>query len=94
MTLRIERVRGTIRLSGEFRVAHLDQVKTEVANSDLPAVLDLEELNLIDLDGVHFLNQCEAKGISVVRCSPFIREWMSRERAERKESKVKKENKK
>ena len=65
MTLRIERVKGRIRLSGEFRIAQLDQVKTEIECCEAPVVLDLEELVLIDLEGVRFLNACEAKGISV-----------------------------
>ena len=80
MTLRIERVRGGIRLSGEFRVEHLDQVKTEIERCQSPVVLDLEELDLIDLEGVRFLNACEAKGISILHCSPYIREWMLQER--------------
>jgi len=80
MTLRIERVKGRIRLSGEFRIAHLDQVKTETECCESPVALDLEELDLIDIDGVRFLNACEAKGISVLHCSPYIREWMSQER--------------
>ena len=42
MTLRIERVQARIRQSGEFRSEHLDQVKTEIALCELPAVLDLE----------------------------------------------------
>jgi hypothetical protein len=29
---------------------------------------------------VHFLNACEAEGIPVLNCSPYIREWMLRER--------------
>jgi hypothetical protein len=70
MTLRIERVQGGIRLSGEFRVGQLDQVKTEIELCPSPVILDLEELDLIDLEGVRFLNACEAKGISILRCSP------------------------
>ena len=62
MTLRIERVKGRIRLSGEFRVGHLDQVKTEIERCESPVVLDLEELDLIDLEGVRFLNACESTG--------------------------------
>jgi hypothetical protein len=73
MTLRIERVQGGIRLSGEFRVGHLDQVKTEIERCESPVALDLEELDLIDLEGVRFLNACEAKGVSILRCSPYIR---------------------
>ena len=81
MTLKIERIRSRIRLSGEFRSEHLDQVKAEIELCESPAVLDLEELDLVDVEGVRFLNACEAKGISVLHCSPYIREWMSRERS-------------
>jgi hypothetical protein len=85
MTLRIERVQGGIRLSGELRVGHLDQVKTEIERGESPVVLDLGELDLIDLEGVRFLNACEAKGISILHCSPYIREWMLQERGRPKE---------
>jgi hypothetical protein len=80
MTLRIEQIKGGIRLIGEFRVGHLDQVKKEIARCESPVVLDLEELDLIDLEGVRFLNACEAAGLSILHCSPFIREWMLQER--------------
>ncbi len=80
MTLRIEQVKGGIRLIGEFRVEHLDQVKTETARCESPVVLDLEELDLIDLEGVRFLNACESAGVSILHCSPYIREWMLQER--------------
>jgi hypothetical protein len=81
MTLKIERIRSRIRLSGKFRSEHLDQVKAEIELCESPAVLDLEELNLIDVEAVCFLNACEAKGISVLHCSPYISEWMLRERS-------------
>jgi hypothetical protein len=85
MTLKIEQIPGKrrtrIRLSGEFRSEHLDQVKTEIERCGAPVVLDLEELDLIDVEGIRFLNACEASGISALRCSPYIKEWMSRERS-------------
>jgi hypothetical protein len=40
----------------------------------------LEELTSVDVDGIRFLNACEAKGISVSHCSPYIKAWMSAER--------------
>jgi pimeloyl-ACP methyl ester carboxylesterase len=83
MTLRIEQVKGGIRLIGEFRVEHLDQVKTEIARCESPVVLDLEELDLIDLEGVRFLNACESAGVSILHCPPYIREWMLQERGRR-----------
>ncbi len=84
MTLKIERISGKrrtrIRLCGEFRSEHLDQVKAEIERGGPRVGLDLEEVDLVDVEGVRFLNACEADGISVLRCSPYIREWMSRER--------------
>ena len=84
MTLNIERFSGKsrtrIRLSGAFRSEHLDQVKAEIERGGPRVVLDLEEVDLVDVEGVRFLNACEAEGISVLRCPPYIREWMLRER--------------
>ena len=83
MTLKIERFPARVRLSGELRSKDLDQVKTELDECGASAVLDLEEVSLADVEGVRFLNGCEATGVSVVHCSPYIREWMLRERTER-----------
>lgn len=80
MTLKIERSRIRVRLSGELRSEHLDQVIAELQKCEAPAVLDLEEVDLADVEGVRFLNECEANGVSVVQCSPYIREWMLQER--------------
>jgi hypothetical protein len=87
MTLKIERIsdeRGArIRLSGDFRSNRLDQVRAEI-NREGPVTLDLEEVSLVDLDAVCFLNAREDEGIFVLHCSPYIREWMVREREEEK----------
>ena len=85
MTLRIERLKGRIRLCGELRFADLVQVQTEIERCESPVVFDLEELDLIDLEGVRFLNACEAKGISILHRSPYIGEWMLQERGRPKE---------
>jgi len=82
MTLRIELVQGRIRLSGEFRSEHLDQVKNEMVRCESQVVLDLEELDLVDIEVVRFLNACDAQGNTILNCSPFIREWMLRERSQ------------
>jgi hypothetical protein len=84
MTLKIERFRARIRLSGELRSERLAQVKAELRKCGKSAVLDLAEVNLADVEGVRFLNGCEAKGISVLHCSPYIREWMALERSRTK----------
>jgi hypothetical protein len=66
-------------LSGQFRAEHLHQVKTEIEHEG-SVILDLEEVDLVDVEAVRFLNVCEERGVSVLQCSPYIREWMLRER--------------
>ena len=84
MTLKIEQIFGEgktrIRLSGQLRSEHLGQLKTEVARHRSRVALDLEEVELVDLDGVRFLNECESAGISILHSSPYIGEWMLQER--------------
>jgi hypothetical protein len=84
LTLRIDRISGRrttrIRVCGEFRVEHIDQVKAELSTSGTQVALDLDEVDLLDVECVRFLNKCQAEGISMLRCSPYIKEWMLRER--------------
>ena len=95
MTLKIERIseegRTRIRLSGQFRAEHLDQVKAEIEQGG-PVAVDLEEVDLVDVEAVRFLNVCEARGVSVLHTSPYIREWILRER-ERPEARTHKRRK-
>jgi hypothetical protein len=84
MTLKIKRIAGMrktrICLSGQLRSEHLDQLKSEVERGGPRVTLDLEELDLVDIEGVRFLNACESAGVSILHCSPYIREWMLQER--------------
>lgn len=89
MTLKMESVslgRGTrIRLSGELRNQQLDDLHTEIERGGAPITLDLDELNLVDVDAVRFLNACGARGVKVVNGSLYILEWMYRERMQKKD---------
>ena len=80
MTLRIDRVGDRVRLSGEFRSEHVHQVKTEIDQCGSPSVLDLEEVDLVDVEAIHFLNSCEEQGVSVLNASAYIKKWMVQER--------------
>ena len=78
--------RGTrIRLSGELRNEQLNDLRTEIERNGPQVTLDLDELNLVDIDAVRFLNACDAQGIKVVNCSLYIREWMYLERKLKKD---------
>jgi hypothetical protein len=91
MTLKMIRIcekHGTrICLSGELRGLHLVDVRVEIAQVGQPATLDLDEVGIVDIDGVRLLNECQAQGIQVVNCSPYIREWMLQEKRTRRDDK-------
>jgi hypothetical protein len=91
MTLKIDRFRTRVRLSGELRSEDLDQVKAEINCCGTSVVLDIEEVDLVDVESVRFLNACEANGVPVEHCSPYIKAWMFRERKEPSNPKTKEE---
>ena len=54
-------------------------------------ILDVEEVDLVDVESVRFLNACEANGVPVEHCSPYIKAWMFREREEQSNLKTRNE---
>jgi anti-anti-sigma regulatory factor len=84
MTLRIEKHsdRGstTIRLIGRMQAEHLSEVERQIEESGAEVTLDLEEVSLVDVQAVRFLGACEIQGINVLNCSPYITDWIARER--------------
>jgi hypothetical protein len=86
MTLRIERIgeRGGTRicLAGELRSPNLDEVGVEIERAAGPVTLDLEEVDIVDLDGIRWLNQCRSQGVKLANCCPYIRKWMGLEKSE------------
>ena len=84
MTLRIEqsshRGHTTIRLIGRMQAEHLDEVQRQIEASGAKVTLDLEEVALVDVQVIRFLATCEAKGVDVLNCSPYISDWIARER--------------
>jgi hypothetical protein len=89
MTLKIKRIyekHGTrMHLSGALRCSNLVDLRTDIEQLGRPAILDLDELNVVDINGVRFLNECQAQGIQVANCPPYIREWMLQEKQTRQD---------
>jgi anti-anti-sigma regulatory factor len=50
-------------------------------------VLDCTDLRSVDGEAVKFLEKCEADSIKLKNCGLYIREWIRRERLERKSGK-------
>ena len=72
--------RTTIRLIGRMQAENVPAVEAAVKECMPTIVLNLEELALVDIEAVRFLNACESAGVVIVHCSPYIREWMLQER--------------
>ncbi len=84
MTFKIETYRNedgtTIRLIGRMQAEHLSDLEKQIRESEPTIVLDLEELDLVDVEAVRFLGMCEAQGVTLLNCSPYIRNWIVKER--------------
>lgn len=84
MTLKIERhSEGSstkIRLIGRMQADHLAELEKQIRESGSNIVIDLDEVDLVDVHVVRFLGVCEAQGIAILNCSPYIRDWISKER--------------
>jgi anti-anti-sigma regulatory factor len=84
MTLKIEKYSvgnsTTLRLIGRMRAEHLPELEKQIRESESRIALDLEELNLVDVEAVRFLGMCEAKGVTLLNCSPYICDWIGKER--------------
>src|SRR5712672_2441917 len=92
MTLKIEKYwdghRTNIRLIGRMRAEHLPELEKQIRESESKIALDLENLNLVDVEAVRFLGSCEAAGVTLLNCSPYIRDWIGKEREERNRRKT------
>ena len=85
MTLKIEKIvskrRTTIKLIGRVQAEDLVEVTKQLEASGPRVVLQLDEVTLVDVDVIRFLNRSETGGVQLVNCPPYIREWMVRERS-------------
>jgi len=86
MTFRIEtaaRGKSTIFiLSGRIAKQAIAEIRRlfELQADDRGIVLDLKDVGVIDRDALHFFAGCEADGVKLENCAPYIREWMEREK--------------
>ena len=85
--LRIEKDNGgcvtKLRLSGRIQSDQIPSIRSEMDGECASKILDLSEVTLVDLGVVQFLIACEDAGVKLIECPVYVREWMTRERAEK-----------
>jgi hypothetical protein len=84
--LRIERFAGrdvVFTLSGRIQASDIDRIAKllDVEASGQQLILDLRDLTLVCQDAVTFLEKCEASGIEIRNCPPYIRTWVDQEKS-------------
>jgi predicted metal-binding protein len=52
----------------------------EVQTDYRDIILDLEDVSVVDREVMRFFMSCEADGVKLENCPPYIREWMEREK--------------
>jgi anti-anti-sigma regulatory factor len=65
-------------LSGRISGSDVPELQKVIeAESKVAGItLDLQEVRLVDREAVRFLAACEARGIKLRNCAPYIREWI------------------
>src|SRR5258708_14329162 len=87
MSCRIDRVVTGENLVGLFirgRIPgeHVDILRGVLEQESGGSAIDLRNVLLVDRDAVKLLALSEANGTELRNCPPYIREWVTRERAE------------
>jgi anti-anti-sigma regulatory factor len=86
MTFRIEtaaRGRFTVfALSGRIETQAIAELRRllELQTNWRDIVLDLKDVTVVNRDVMRFFVSCEADGVKLENCTPYIREWMGREK--------------
>jgi anti-anti-sigma regulatory factor len=84
MTIKFEketrRLKTMICLSGRLQAKHLEELERQLECTRSRIALDLNGVTLVDVEIIRFLNACEKRGVELLNCWPYIREWMSREK--------------
>ena len=86
MTFRIETgSRGVFTvflLSGRVETQAIAELRRlfELQTDYRDIIVDLKDVSLVDREVMRFLARCEADGVSLENCPPYIREWIRREK--------------
>jgi anti-anti-sigma regulatory factor len=81
--------RVVFKISGQLNAQNVAEMGRliEAEEKGTRIVLDLTDLRSVDAEAVKFLEKWEVNSIKLKNCGLYIREWIRRERLERKSGK-------
>lgn len=68
-------------ISGRITGRDVEMIRAALEHESSPQAIDLKQVVLADREAVRFLAACESKGTELRNCAAYIREWVTRERA-------------
>jgi hypothetical protein len=71
-------------ISGRITAQHVQMLRDVLEEEGNALVIDLQNVSLVDREAVKLLVLSEANGTELRNCPLYIREWVTRERAETK----------
>jgi hypothetical protein len=69
-------------VSGRITGEHVDMLRGVLEQESGGFAIDLTNVLLVDREAVELLTLNEANGTELRNCPPYVREWVTRERAE------------
>ena len=69
-----------LKVTGRLRSENVPEVAAQIAIHGASAIVDLDEVTLVDVEVVRFFNQVESSGAQLANCPAYIRAWMTCER--------------
>ena len=87
MCCRIDRILNdenivVLTITGRIREEHVETLRGLLEQEAVPPVLDLQNVMLVDREAVKFLALIEARGCELRNCPLYVREWVTREKAD------------
>ena len=90
MTCKIDRIVSRTlvihRVSGRITGRDVDMIRAVLEQESSPLAIDLKQVLLADREAVRFLAVCELNGTELRNCPAYIREWVTREGANKNAS--------
>jgi hypothetical protein len=88
MSCRIDRVVGAdnlivLYISGTISGQHVDTLRNLLRQEAGALAIDLKNVSLVDREAVQLLVLTEDSGMELRNCPAYIREWVTRERADK-----------
>ena len=78
----------TLRLIGRIQSADIGSIRDQMDDDSVHVLFDLGEVTLVNVEVIRFLSDCEDEGVVLIRCPPYVREWILRERDERSRPRI------